>query len=402
MDNKLTEKIQSWLDTPEDNRDYDLGALYLLQLSNNQIMYRNISRNAKKHAQLIEHQINKYMKFRVATLTHEQVAEMQKKVDMIIALRHLDKEETGSKEPAKTTVPTNTEVSSLQNNPTSTNGVGFDEACGGTANSQQDNKQFKAGKRLDHDSLPVEIQTLYIENGNIIHKMRELHLQLRELSKENATCPDSERYPFLKELIALDKTYHKNWQIYDSWTPQAAITEAQSTVNSVAAPANTAASPATSEHSSASTEQSPAAEAAPTTTKAEPSNAESSPATTEAASTQTEAAPSNIGANLATTDSAPSTSESIPAQATTEQKESPATTEQSQSVATAQAAAPHSLITDERQNQKNIYRQINLTKGRYKKNPSDALKEQLAALYSQLASPTETLTLELKTLHVIE
>lgn len=386
MDNKLTEKIQSWLDTPEDNRDYDLGALYLLQLSNNQIMYRNISRNAKKHAQFIEHQINKYMKFRVATLTHEQVAEMQKKVDMIISLRHLDKEETGSKEPAKTIVHTNTEVSSLQNNPASTNGVGFDEACGGADNIQQDNKQFKAGKRLDHDSLPVEIQALYIENGNIIHKMRELHLQLRQLSKENATCPDSERYPFLKELIALDKTYHKNWQIYDSWTPQAAITEAQSTVNSVAAPATTQAS-------TANTEQIPATEAAPATTEAEPSNAESSPATTEAASTKTEATPSNIGANPATSDSAPNTSEPNPAQATTEQ---------SQSVATAQAAAPQSLNTDERQNQKNIYRQINLTKGRYKKNPSDALKEQLAALYSQLASPTETLTLELKTLHVIE
>lgn len=385
MDNKLTEKIQSWLDTPEDNRDYDLGALYLLQLSNNQIMYRNISRNAKKHAQFIEHQINKYMKFRVATLTHEQVAEMQKKVDMIISLRHLDKEETGSKEPAKPTVSTNTEVSSLQNNPTSTNGVGFDEACGGTANSQQENKQFKAGKRLDHDSLPVEIQALYIENGNIIHKMRELHLQLRQLSKENATCPDSERYPFLKELIALDKTYHKNWQIYDSWTPQAANSAAQSTVNTVAAPANTAAS-------SANTEQSSATIAALATTEAEPSNAESSSAT-EAASTQTEAAPSTIGANPATPDSAPTNSESNPAQATTEQ---------SQSVATAQAAAPQSLNTDERQNQKNIYRQINLTKGRYKKNPSDALKEQLAALYSQLASPTETLTLELKTLHVIE
>ena len=344
MDNKLTEKIQSWLDTPEDNRDYDLGALFLLQLSNNQIMYRNISRNAKKHAQFIEHQINKYMKFRVATLTHEQVAEMQKKVDMIISLRHLDRGETGSKEPAKPTVSTNTEVSSLQNNPTSTNGVGFDEACGGTDNIHQDNKQFKAGKRLDHDSLPVEIQALYIENGNIIHKMRELHLQLRQLSKENATCPDSERYPFLKELIALDKTYHKNWQIYDSWTPQAATTAAQSTVNTEAAPANTAESPDNTEQSSA-------------------------------------------------TEAVPSTSEPLPAQATTEQ---------SQSVATAQAAAPQSLNTDERQNQKNIYRQINLTKGRYKKNPSDALKEQLAVLYSQLASPTETLTLELRTLHVIE
>lgn len=45
--------------------------------------------------------------------------------------------------------------------------------------------------------------------------MRELHLRLRTLSLETATCPDSERYPFLKELIALDKKMHNNWNEYD-------------------------------------------------------------------------------------------------------------------------------------------------------------------------------------------
>ena len=47
--------------------------------------------------------------------------------------------------------------------------------------------------------------------------MRELHLRLRSLSLENSTCPDSERYPFLKELISLDKKLHANWEAYDHY-----------------------------------------------------------------------------------------------------------------------------------------------------------------------------------------
>ena len=273
MDIKFTEKVQAWLDTPAEERDYDQGAIFLLQLSNNQIMYRNLSRNTKKNAQFIEYQIRKYMKFRLADLTHAQVVEMQKAVDKIVALRHLDREETPVNVDDGTYVTG--EDSGTVNAPESTN--------------VNVSSEFKAGKRADHDSLPIEIQALYVENGNIIHKMRELHMRLRSLSVENATCPDSERYPFLKELIALDKQYHKNWQVYDSW-----------------------------------------------------------------------------------------------------------------SAVKAAEGAEQKLIEDERQAQKNIYRQINLTKGRYKKNPTDSLKEQIASLYSQLASPVESLTAELKELGIIE
>lgn len=272
MDIKFTEKVQAWLETPAEERDYDQGAIFLLQLSNNQIMYRNLSRNTKKNAQFIEYQIRKYMKFRLADLTHAQVTEMQKAVDKIVALRHLDREET------PVNVADDTDVTGED-----TGTVDKPESTNVNVSSE-----FKAGKRADHDSLPIEIQALYVENGNIIHKMRELHMRLRSLSVENATCPDSERYPFLKELIALDKQYHKNWQVYDSWSAEKAAKGA-------------------------------------------------------------------------------------------EQK----------------------LIEDERQAQKNIYRQINLTKGRYKKNPTDSLKEQIASLYSQLASPVETLTAELRELGIL-
>ena len=172
LDNKFTELIQKWLETPTDERDYTVGALYLLKLSGNQIMYRNIMANPTSKAEFIEYNIRKYYNFRVQALTHYQVEEMQKQVD-VIAQEHFSHEEEN---PAK---------------------------------------DFKKGKREDHDSLPDEIQALYVENLSIVQRMREVHLKLRSLSAANATCPDSERYPFLKELIELDKRLHSNWEQYD-------------------------------------------------------------------------------------------------------------------------------------------------------------------------------------------
>lgn len=278
MDNNFTEEVKAWLDMPASERDYDKGALYLLQLSNNQIMYRNLSRNAKKHGDFIEHHIRKYMKFRLERLTHEQVQEMQKKVDKIAILRNLDASSEGSSASSG-----------------GENGEGNDSASGSTETADSSDSavsaspKFKAGIRADHDLLPAEIQALYVENASILQKMRELHLTLRNLSLDNVACPDSERYPFLKELIELDKKYHSNWKAYDSFS----MVEGASNV------------------------------------------------------------------------------------------------------------AEQRIIEDERSLQRNIYRQINLTKGRYKKSPSEALKEKLVDLYKQLASPEESLTEELIALGVL-
>ena len=183
---------------------------------------------------------------------------MQKKVEKIAQIRNLDA------------------VVSNDNNEVS--------AAKETA-SIKETDSFKAGKRADHDNLPPEIQALYVENASILQKMRELHLRLRLLNTENATCPDSERFPFLKELIALDKQYHRNWQVYDSYQ------------------------------------------------SGQPSEAP--------------------------------------------------------------------LRSDSRMDEKNIYRQINLAKGRYKKAPSGKLKEKIIALYNELASPTQKLTDDLIELKIL-
>lgn len=173
MDHKFTEQIRRWLETPEDERDYSVGALYLLKLSGNQIMYRNIISQLDRRHDVVDYQLQKYYNFRVQALTHAQVEEMGAQVETIVA-EHISLAAKADEAPAK-------------------------------------------GKRHDHDTLPDEIKAKYVENLSLLQRMRELHLRLRSLSLDNSPCPDSERYPFLKELISLDKKLHTNWEAYDHY-----------------------------------------------------------------------------------------------------------------------------------------------------------------------------------------
>ena len=175
FDHDFTEKIQQWLDTPHEQRDYEQGALYLLKLNGNQIMYRNLMSNPRGKAEFIEYHLRKHYNFRVKDLTHAQVVAMDKQVEEIVKKHNTFTEDNPAKE-------------------------------------------FKQGKRGDHDTLPEEIQALYVENLSLLQRMREVHLKLRTLSTADAPCPDSERYPFLKELIELDTRLHANWDRYDHYT----------------------------------------------------------------------------------------------------------------------------------------------------------------------------------------
>lgn len=166
---EVIQKVKAYLEAEPEKRDLAEGALLVLQLTNNRIMYQNFMRRPNHYASRIEYELQKKYNFYLQQLTHEQVLEMGKKVEVI------------SKE----------------------------------HNLPNEHEEFKKGKRADHDALPVEIQALYAQNLSIMQQMRRLHMQLQLLSVENSTCPDSERYPFLKELIDLDKQYHANWEQYD-------------------------------------------------------------------------------------------------------------------------------------------------------------------------------------------
>ena len=188
MDKNLTDKLRQFLETPNEQKDWNAGAILLLQLTNNPIMYRNISLNPKGKADFILGKLQQFLKARCEIENHNEVMTLQSTVNEIVTQR--------------------TEFSNPDTNPAT---------------------DFKAGKRADHDTLPDNIQALYVENLDIVHRMRELHLQLRKLSDSTKTIPDSERKPLLDEFIALDKKLHDNWNTYDHYVANAEKEEQKET-----------------------------------------------------------------------------------------------------------------------------------------------------------------------------
>ena len=180
--NNLTDKLQDFLDTPREDRDWNEGAILLLQLTNNTIMYRNLSINPKGKAEFIEGKLRAFLKSRREVEPHDEVIILQEQVNAIIENRTEFKEDNEAKE-------------------------------------------FKAGKRADHDRLPEDIQALYVENLDLVHRMRELHLRLRLLSDSTKQVPAAERKPLLDEFINLDKKLHANWDAYDHFVTKAETAE---------------------------------------------------------------------------------------------------------------------------------------------------------------------------------
>lgn len=180
--NNLTDKLQDFLDTPREDRDWNEGAILLLQLTNNTIMYRNLSINPRGKAEFIEGKLRAFLKARREVEAHDEVIILQEQVNAIIENRTEFKEDNEAKE-------------------------------------------FKAGKRADHDRLPEDIQALYVENLDLVHRMRELHLRLRLLSDSTKQVPAAERKPLLDEFINLDKKLHANWDAYDHFVTKAETAE---------------------------------------------------------------------------------------------------------------------------------------------------------------------------------
>ena len=187
IDRKLTEQLQQWLDTKVEDRDIATGAMLLRKLVRNLIFAANFERNPHRHMKMAEYQLSKFLPMRLAEHTHEDVVRMTKQVAEINTEYHLDQPLPGGK-----TTPVNKRI--------------------------EKTTEFRVGKRPDHDQLPEEIQALYSENLNIMQNMRACHAQLVLLSTgKQSSCPDGDRYPFVKEIIALDERYRQNWQQYDEY-----------------------------------------------------------------------------------------------------------------------------------------------------------------------------------------
>ena len=166
----LTPEIQKFLNVPESERDYASGADLLARITGNAIRYREMMRKGPEtFAGFINKKLSEILDFRLAKLTHREVRMMQTKADRII-------EQSASTE-----------------------------------------KSMLRGKRDDHANLPEDIQSAYAEALDCLHKERELHLEMRQLALRNTTCPDSDVYPFVKEILKTDDRRLHLWQKYDSF-----------------------------------------------------------------------------------------------------------------------------------------------------------------------------------------
>lgn len=193
MDKQLTTKLQNWLNTPAADRDIETGRILVLQLTRSQILARNFQVRPKVFMPRVEYELNKFLKLRLADMTHAQVSVLKSQAKTIAQVHHLADPLPGTE---RTPVTKRIEKTD----------------------------EFKKGKRRDHDQLPEEAKAAYIENLDIMRRMREAHsrlvIVLEEAEKGNKTiCPDGDAYPFAKEIVDLDKKYHANWRLYDEATP---------------------------------------------------------------------------------------------------------------------------------------------------------------------------------------
>lgn len=176
MDNpkkEFNDRLRQWLDTPQDERDYAAGAMLLLQLDGNKVFYSNVMRDPAKFAEHITYKLQRHLKFRLSELTDRQVREMSNKAEEIFQTYFPDKESK---------------------------------------------KKFRAGLRPDHDSLPDNIRQLYEQAMANRRKISECHMQARRIQQDpSVKCKSSELFPWVSDIIRLDKLSRELFAQYDSY-----------------------------------------------------------------------------------------------------------------------------------------------------------------------------------------
>lgn len=171
MDDKLTVRIQEWLETPAQERDVPAGASMLLSLNRNRVLFQNIIRRPDKMAPKLEYELKKHLRIRLDGMTRRDVVRMSAEV-MPAAKETVEK---------YSAVP----------------------------------EAVHVGKREDHDSLPDEIKALYEAQADLYHRIKQTYNTL--VAMEDA--PACDRYELLKMLKEQDVSFRNNWRRYDEAEP---------------------------------------------------------------------------------------------------------------------------------------------------------------------------------------
>lgn len=189
MDNKITEQLTEWLNTPRENRDIATGAMLLLRLNNNRFLYANILRRPDKMADKLEYELRKHLRIRLDGLTRADVVKLEAQV--IPA--------------AKKTLASPPAVISTDD--------------------EQPEAKVATGRRADHDLLPPEVQALWDNNLQLYKTIKNVFEQLKTMEK----AQPCDRYEYLKILDDADRKYRANLEQYDHYDigsePVAAATD---------------------------------------------------------------------------------------------------------------------------------------------------------------------------------
>lgn len=181
LDQKLTQQIQDWLNTPEADRDIVAGAEMLLRLSRNMALYNSAVRHPQKFAPKVAYELRKYLNMRLNNMAVSDVVELEQKVMPRVA-------ETLS-------VPVMETVISVD-----------DEHPEGLV---------AKGKRPDHDSLPEEIREIFAINTE---RRKRIDLLFNELKAMSGAQP-CDRYEKLHILDETEAAYRRDWERYDNYRP---------------------------------------------------------------------------------------------------------------------------------------------------------------------------------------
>lgn len=193
FDNKLTQDIADWLNTPEDNRDVKAGADMMLSLNRNRALYNTVLRNPAKYMPKLVYELRKYLRMRIDKVTAADAAKIEAQV--------LPRVEKMLEQPT---------ISSEDELP---------------------DASVAKGKRADHDSLPADIRALWESNGQLYRRIVLLFNELKAMS-EAQPC---DRYEKVRLLDEADKTYRANLELYDSFVAPAAADSSKIAASDISA-----------------------------------------------------------------------------------------------------------------------------------------------------------------------
>lgn len=200
----MVEKINTYLEQPIDERDYDEGLLLLSKASKNRVLIQRLSR--KEWAEKLFYELGKIVQYEQDVIEYNenllkmQKAAIAKKTAKTRAANKKKKEEEAAKlkeqsENAGQAVDLPEEFSE--------------------ANKPTRLRVVKGDQKINFDELPEGLQAKWTKNAEMYKEARSLHEKLK-LMKD---ASDEERKPIVTRLGQLSEAVRANWNKIDNYDP---------------------------------------------------------------------------------------------------------------------------------------------------------------------------------------